>query len=91
MSDELVTDARVEFYVAGSWMQANGSCIGKVPGERFAWEPMPPSMSIPHAIDEGRAKRRYELQAEVFPDSTPAAPIRVIDSAGNVVQQWGRT
>lgn len=78
-----ITEARVEIHVMGGWERLRFSHI-----EPFG-APLIPLMSIPEAIIEGRAARRYGLEAEVFPDAPSASPIRVVDSAGAVVAQWG--
>jgi hypothetical protein len=87
---ELVTEARVESYVLGGWSRPHFSRIGERAEERPRYPDMPEQMTIPEAIVEGRAHRRYELEGEVFPDAPRACPVRVIDSAGVVVEQWGR-
>lgn len=45
---------------------------------------------IPEAIEVGRALRRTELQHVNASGDVYAFPVRVIDSAGAVVAQWGR-
>jgi hypothetical protein len=88
---ELATEARVEVLSGsmGTWLQRTWSAIGVEPGGVPSTTWLPPSLPIPEAVVEGVAMRRYELQLAVFPDEGPARPVRVIDSAGVVVAQWG--
>jgi hypothetical protein len=45
---------------------------------------------IPEAVDRARFVVAAERHREVFPDEPRACPVRVVDSAGTVVQQWGQ-
>lgn len=44
---------------------------------------------VPLAVEDGRAWRRRDVERAAA-TNTQAMPVRVIDSAGVVVQQWGR-
>lgn len=70
----MITEARVEMLEQGAWIPAPGFSTI--------------STTIPHAIEEGRLLRAHELRSECF--SYKPAPIRVVDSSGTVVAQWGK-
>jgi hypothetical protein len=74
---ELVTEAKSEVWCQsfGEWFDLDGPDAHDEP------------RTIPHAVEEGRAFRARELQRGVTP---LPRPVRVIDSAGVVVAQWGR-
>lgn len=74
---ELVTEARVEHYVLGlqQWVPACWLDGRRVEG------------TVPEMVEAGRSRRRQELETRHPPGNEP---IRVVDSAGTVVAQWGR-
>ncbi len=55
-----------------------------------SWGSLGKPVAIPKAVEAGRMYRRLEIEQSVYPDAAPACPVRVIDSAGVVVQQWGK-
>jgi hypothetical protein len=75
---ELVTEARVEGYVAsmGQWLRVKGPKDTSLEG------------TVPEAVEMGRRVLANDLRfSEV--EGRPM-PVRVVDSAGVVVAQWGR-
>lgn len=75
-TSELVTDARVEVWVGG---------------KNKRWLPVKgQSGTVPFAVERGRAYRAGDLQDVAEGHRKAAAPVRVIDTAGKVVAQWGK-
>jgi hypothetical protein len=72
---ELVTEARAEYWA------------------RFKkrWLPLHGRTgTIPAVVEMGRTSWAAMLQRAAVRPSRRASPVRVVDSAGNVVEQWGR-
>lgn len=71
----MITEARVEVH------------IEKISGWLPATKPNGALSegTIPHAVEQGREHYAYFLK-----HYTQASPVRVVDSSGAVVAQWGR-
>lgn len=82
-----VTEARVEVYHEKRWKLCALTALGFDYGGQYT-PPMPDGMSTPEAIVHGRAARRFEHQRGDF-GGEPAGAVRVIDSSGAIVAQWG--
>ncbi len=54
------------------------------------WGRITNDATTPESVESGRLWRRKEIEQAVFPDEPPPRPVRVIDSAGVVVAQWGK-
>lgn len=72
----MITEARVEYFMMGlqAWMR------GFSEGKKLEG-------TIPHMLEAGRQYRRRELESRRPPGP---APVRVVDSSGAVVAQWGK-
>jgi hypothetical protein len=73
---ELVTEAKIELF--GPIMGWQAMTVGTIPG-----------MSVPYAVERARFLWRY-AEKHGRNETGPPTPVRVIDSAGVVVEQWGR-
>ena len=86
----MIVDGKVQVLHAGQWQPVELSKLSMVDGSRVDDDGVPNRlldgpMSIAQAIEEGRAAWRWELTRG---ERRPARPIRVVDSVGNVVDQW---
>lgn len=84
----MITEAHIEAMTKGSFGRVIKSAIG-LSARRTPNRYLPESMTIPVAIDEARALVRY-LRQRADVRGKHITPIRVVDSSGAVVAQWGK-
>lgn len=72
---ELVTEARAEYWATN----------------KRKWLPLyKRTGTVPAVVEMGRTARALELQGHEKRPRCKACPVRVVDSTGTVVAQWGR-
>lgn len=84
----MITEAHVESLWRGEYTRVERSAMG-LDAEDKPRRAMPKRMTIPEATAEALAIFRYLLQRADARNMSPA-PVRVVDSSGAVVQQWGK-
>lgn len=84
----MITEAHVESLMRGEYTRVKRSAIG-LAAEDKPRRAMPKRMTIPEATTEALAIFRYLIQRAAA-RNMPPAPVRVVDSSGAVVAQWGK-